>query len=59
MDTVESRILVRGIRRGESIYLKKEVAATVAHDSAQISMAAKKGGDASAGDARDLLELLC
>lgn len=54
-DTVESRILARGIRNGDSIYLKDGVAV----EQENVAPAAAKGGDANAGDARDLLELLC
>ncbi|WVR04446.1 hypothetical protein IAU60_001449 [Kwoniella sp. DSM 27419] len=59
METVESRILVQGVRNGTSIYLDDEHAGAAVADLPNVASAAHKGGDVS-GDANeeDLLGLI-
>lgn len=58
-DTVESKILLQGIRNGTSIYLKEGDAGNAVADMPNVVSAAHKGGDiANDGKEEELLSLI-
>lgn len=58
-NTVESRILVRGVRNSTSIYLKDESADRVVANMPNVASAAHRGGDLSnEGNEEELLGLI-